>query len=79
MEFMGMCRAMDPAQAQTMRAQLDDEWQLQEDKDQHLRLSREYRTRNFVSALELCNRIGDIAEQVRQMGMGGAAGNAWLA
>ncbi len=64
MEFMGICRAMDATQAVSMCDQLSDQWQLQEDADQHLRLERAYRTRNFTSALELCNRIGAIAEQV---------------
>lgn len=64
MQFMGLCRAMDAMQAEAMRSQLDDGWAVAPDDDQHLRLRRGFRTRNFVSALELCNRIGAIAEAV---------------
>lgn len=64
MEFMGLCRALDAAQAEALRSQLDEGWAVAPDDDQHLRLRRAFRTRNFTSALELCNRIGDVAEAV---------------
>lgn len=65
MEFMGLCRALDATQAEALRSQLHEGWVVTPDNDQHLRLRRGFRTRNFVSALALCNRIGDIAEAVR--------------
>ena len=39
-----------------------DGWSLGEDEQGCLRIRREWRTKNFLKALELCDRIGEVAE-----------------
>ncbi|EIE23022.1 transcriptional coactivator/pterin dehydratase, partial [Coccomyxa subellipsoidea C-169] len=37
-------------------------WDLAESEQKHLLIRRTFRTKNFVKALELCNRFGEVAE-----------------
>ncbi|KAK9833260.1 hypothetical protein WJX81_000625 [Elliptochloris bilobata] len=37
-------------------------WSMTEDSEQRLRLERNYRAKNFVKALQLCERFGEVAE-----------------
>ena len=40
-----------------------DSWNLAENEEGHLLISREWRAKSFVKALELCDRIAEVAEE----------------
>ena len=50
---------LTPAEIAPLKAQLDDTWEVPNDK----RLVRTYRVKNFAEALALANRVGAIAEE----------------
>ncbi|KAF6266724.1 pterin 4 alpha carbinolamine dehydratase-domain-containing protein [Scenedesmus sp. NREL 46B-D3] len=45
-----------------MPVQVDARWQIVEDSEKRLRLRRVMRTKNFTKALELFQRVGQVAE-----------------
>eukprot|EP00879_Flechtneria_rotunda_P000656 GHRR01000770.1.p1 GENE.GHRR01000770.1~~GHRR01000770.1.p1 ORF type:complete len:127 (+),score=22.82 GHRR01000770.1:182-562(+) len=59
---MGLSMIMDSETAEKYRAQLDSRWQIRKDELDRLRLKKVMRTKNFVKALELFQRIGEVAE-----------------
>ncbi|KAK9805580.1 hypothetical protein WJX72_006206 [[Myrmecia] bisecta] len=61
LSYMGMCLTLDRPAAQRMLSEIPG-WELFEDAEQRLHLRRQWRTKTFVKALELCERIGEVAE-----------------
>ncbi|WIA09018.1 hypothetical protein OEZ85_008432 [Tetradesmus obliquus] len=53
---------MDMQTAEKYREQVDPRWQIVEDSEKRLRLRRVMRTKNFTKALELFQRVGQVAE-----------------
>ncbi|KAK9810718.1 hypothetical protein WJX73_002354 [Symbiochloris irregularis] len=60
---MGLCESFSEDEAEPFLAQIESEWRIVEDDKKHLKLRRNWKTRNFMSALELCSRFGAIAEE----------------
>ncbi|GAB4814372.1 hypothetical protein N2152v2_001418 [Parachlorella kessleri] len=60
--YMGLCDAMTKAQAEDYLRELDS-WSISENAEGHLLISREWRAKSFVKALELCDRIAEVAEE----------------
>ncbi|GMH38074.1 hypothetical protein BSKO_05958 [Bryopsis sp. KO-2023] len=59
---MGLCMAFDKQRAEEMLQQVDG-WTLMEDENKLLRIRREFRSKNFLKALELFDRIAVVAEE----------------
>ncbi|KAK9903459.1 hypothetical protein WJX75_006181 [Coccomyxa subellipsoidea] len=53
---------MDRSKAESLIASEAEGWELAENEQKHLKIQRTFRTKNFVKALELCNRFGEVAE-----------------
>lgn len=58
---MGLSMALDRSAAEALLAK-NDQWRIFEDSEQHLRIRRKWRTKNFMKALELCQRVAVVAE-----------------
>eukprot|EP00882_Tetradesmus_deserticola_P001423 GHRQ01001539.1.p1 GENE.GHRQ01001539.1~~GHRQ01001539.1.p1 ORF type:complete len:179 (+),score=37.46 GHRQ01001539.1:159-695(+) len=62
-EYMGLHpMVMDRPTAEKYKEQVDPRWQIIEDTEKRLRLRRVMRTKNFTKALELFQRVGQVAE-----------------
>lgn len=62
-EYMGLHpMVMDRPTAEKYKEQVDPRWQIVEDSEKRLRLRRVMRTKNFTKALELFQRVGQVAE-----------------
>jgi 4a-hydroxytetrahydrobiopterin dehydratase len=59
--FMGLCESFSMDEAQEMLPKVEG-WNIHSDEAKRLRIRKSYKTKNFVKALELCNKIGEVAE-----------------
>lgn len=56
--------ALSRQEAESLLAKDEVEgWKLQEDVHAKLHIVKQWKSKNFVKALELCNRFGEVAEQ----------------
>ncbi|DBB07159.1 TPA: hypothetical protein ACH3X1_011730 [Trebouxia sp. C0004] len=63
LDYMGLCMALSKQEAQQLLSQGEVEgWELHEDEKSRLHIRKHWRTKNFVKALDLCKRLGNVAE-----------------
>jgi 4a-hydroxytetrahydrobiopterin dehydratase len=55
--------AFDRPAAEEWSRKLQEGWGLREDAEGRLHLFRTWKTKNFLAALEMCRRVGDVAEE----------------
>lgn len=61
LHFMGLCDTLAQSEIEPLLTQVPG-WSLATGKDQHLRLRRTWKARNFMKALDLCMRLGKVSE-----------------
>lgn len=61
LDQMGLSMTMDVGTAKRYLTKVDN-WQLVEDENKHLRIRKTWRSKNFIKGLQLCQRIGEVAE-----------------
>lgn len=64
LDYMGLCMALSKQEAESFLSKSEVEnWELYEDEKTRLHIKRSWKTKNFVRALDLCKRLGAVAEQ----------------